>query len=319
MPNLKTSWMKSAKRLNKVRRRVPRLDFLARSIVEGYLTGLHRSPFHGYSAEFAEHKMYAPGEPIRFIDWKVYAKTGKFFIKKFDEETNMQVQFILDASPSMYYPQVEPYDLDRLNKIGFSVVAVAALCEILRRQRDAVGLSVFDEQLQLSTAAKTNTLHRQRILAELEKFWSRTPGRQGTALARNLHLIAEQLRRRSVAVLFTDFWATGTTMDAWIESLKHLRYKTAELLFFHVSDAETEDLFRFPDRPLRFRDLETGQSLNLYPSEIRAHYVRRRREMQQRLRDAAYRYDFDYYPVDVRTPFDEVLSAYLQKRLRMHG
>jgi len=298
---------------------VPSLDLLAKGIVEGYLTGLHRSPFHGYSSEFREHKMYTPGESIRFIDWKVYARTGKLYIKKFDEETNMQVQLVLDVSSSMYYPPVDRFDLENLNKIGFAVVASAVLSEILRRQRDAVGLSVYDESLLWHAEPRVNALHRQRILGYMEQLIGQPRKLRTTQSARSLHLVAERLRRRSLVVLFTDFWDFASRPDEVLEALKYLRFKSAELIVFHVRDRQTEDFFDFPDRPTRFTDLETGRQISLYPGEIRKAFRRKKEAVNARMREEAFRYGFDYVPVDVRTPYAEVISAYLQKRLRLHG
>ena len=310
--------MKHSDPLGPARLHVPPLDLLARGIVEGALTGWHRSPFHGYSSEFREHKMYTPGESIRFIDWKVYAKTEKYFIKKFDEETNMNVHFILDVSSSMYYPAVKRFDPERLNKIGFSVVAAAVLSEILRRQRDAVGLTAFHEDIVVHTPDKVNTLHRRRILSHLENLLAAPPEPKRTRNRKNLMLVAERIPRRSLAVLFTDFWTGDDPVEQTVEALKYLRYKASELIIFHVTDHTTEDLLDLPGRPTRFRDLETGEQISLNPDEIRAAYRRERLHTIRQLREAAFRYRMDYFPVDVRTPYREVISAYLQKRLRLH-
>ena len=296
---------------------VPNLDLLALEVVEGALTGLHRSPFHGYSAEFREHKMYTPGESIKFIDWKVFAKTEKLYIKKFDEETNMRVRLIIDASSSMYYPPVDKFDLNNLNKIGFSVVAAAVLSEILRRQRDAVGLSVFCKEIMVSLPEKTNTLHRKLITGELEKLLTLPQTQRGTAPVKNLHLIAENLKRRSLTVLFSDLWIDTADPGPVIEALKHLRYKSSELIVFHVLNKHDEIDFDFPNRPTRFVDAETGEQLNIYPGEIRQGYKEKSAGYFNRIREAFYNYNIDYFPVHTETPYDEVISSYLQKRLRM--
>jgi len=296
---------------------IPNLEFLAREIVEGSLTGLHRSPFHGFSAEFREHKMYVPGESVKFIDWKVYARSEKLYIKKFDEETNLRVHLILDASSSMYYPPRFRFDLDNLNKIGFSAVAAAVLIELFRRQRDAAGMSVFSENIDVSLPEKTNAVHRQLLYAKLEELLKNPEGNRQTGFARNLHLIAESLKRRSLTVLFTDLWLDENTVDAGLDALKHLRYKSAEMIVFHVLDARTEKEFLFENRPVRFVDTETGEKLNLYPQEIRKHYLEKQREYFNRFRELFYDYGIDYVPVDVAEGYTGVISAYLQKRLRM--
>ncbi len=296
---------------------IPNLEFLARQIVEGSLTGLHRSPFHGYSAEFREHKMYAPGESIKFIDWKVYAKTEKLYIKKFDEETNMRVRLIVDASSSMYYPGMNEFDLNNLNKLGFSVVASAVLNEILRRQRDAVGLSVFHEEISVSLPEKTNVLHRKLIVGELEKLLRAPRTGKKTKPVENLHLIAENLKRRSLSVLFSDLWTDNPDPEPLIDALKHLRYKSSELIIFHVLNWHKEVHFDFPEQPVRFTDVETGEQLNIYPQEIKKTYRTYLQKYFQRMREAFYNYNIDYYPVTTETPYHDIISSYLQKRLRM--
>jgi len=296
---------------------IPPLDFLAREIVEGALTGLHRSPFHGFSSEFREHKMYTPGEPVKFIDWKVYGKTDKLYIKKFDEETNMRVRLVIDASSSMYFPPKEKFDLKDLNKIGFAVVASAVLNEIFRRQRDAVGLSVFHEDISVDLPSKTNTLHRKIVLGELEKLLTRPSVSRKTYPARNLHTIADRLKRRSLTVLFSDLWPGEESPQALIEALRHLRYKSSELIVFHVFNKSSEADFSYPERPFRFKDVETGETLNIYPGEIRKNYREAFQQHLKTFREAFYRYGIDYWQVHTETPYREVISAYLQKRLRM--
>jgi len=304
-------------RLRPDRLEIPPLDVLARHIVEGSLTGLHRSPFHGFSSEFSEHKMYTPGEPVKFIDWKVYAKTDKLYLKKFDEETNMRVRLVVDASSSMYFPLPEVFDLENLNKIGYAAVASAVLNEIFRRQRDAVGLSVFAEDIITDLPEKTNMLHRQHIWGILENLLVSPDRARTTRSAGSLHEIAARIKRRTFSVVFTDLWTGEENPNDMIEALRHLRYKSSELLVFHLRDRQHEALFQYPDRPYRFKDAETGEILQIYPGEIRENYRRAYRAHIERFRDAFYKYDIDYWPVDTGAPYGEIISAYLQKRLRM--
>ncbi len=309
--------MKNSKHLTPDRLDIPNLEWLAKNIVEGFITGLHRSPFHGYSAEFREHKIYSPGESIKYIDWKVYAKTDRLYIKKFDEETNMRVRLILDASSSMFYPEMKKFDLNRLNKIGFSVVASAVLNEILKRQRDAVGLSAFHEEIIINIPEKTHLLHRKRILGHLENLLFQTPVRKRTFPLRNLHLIAETLKKRSLTVLFTDFWPDEDKVSEITDALKHLRYKSAELIVFHVTHKRTEQLFDFENKPLRFEDLETGEKISVFPDELKENYRQAYQERLQQILEELYAYGIDYHPVDVETPYSEVMATFLQKRLKM--
>ncbi len=307
----------SARKIAPYKLEIPRLDLLAKSIVEGSLTGLHRSPFHGYSAEFREHKMYVPGDPVKFIDWKVLARSGKVYVKKFEEETNLRAQLILDASSSMYYPPKEKFDLDDLHKLGFSVVAAAVLTEIFRRQRDATGLSVFASELEVNIPPKTNDAHRELIYATLEELLKKPHRPKTTAAVEALHLIAESLKKRSVTILFTDLWVMPEQIDDMLDALKHLRYKSAEMIVFHVTDRKTELDFGFENRPVRFVDPETGEQINILPAEWQKNYVKRQREYFDRFRELFYGYGIDYVAVDVAQGYEPVLSAYLQKRLRI--
>jgi uncharacterized protein (DUF58 family) len=292
------------------------LPLLVKQVVEGYISGIHKSPFHGYSAEFAEHKIYNPGESTKHIDWKLFAKTDKLYTKKYEEETNLRCHLIVDNSASMYYPVVKRLDLDHLNKIGFAVLAAGALMQLLKKQRDAVGLSVFSDAYQYYAPEKGSERHYQMLMGALGEVAMQPPDRKGTALHTYLHLIAEKLKRRSLVVLFTDMLQTEVDDERLFEALRHLKYNKHEVLLFHLTDRKTELDFAFENTPRRFTDVETGQRIDLYPENVRESYQKALQEYLHALRLVCGRYNIKYLQVDVAEPFARVMNAFMVERQR---
>src|SRR6056297_2593798 len=180
------------------------LELLARQVVEGFVSGLHKSPFHGFSAEFAEHKVYNNGESTRHIDWKLFAKTDKLYTKRYEEETNLRCHLILDNSASMHFPEMKELGLHNLNKIGFGILAIAALMNVLKKQRDAVGLSIYSDTYNYYSPEKGSERHFQMLLAKLNEVSLDTQPTKETETYTYLHQIAEKIKRRSLIFLFTD-------------------------------------------------------------------------------------------------------------------
>ncbi|MCR5821309.1 MAG: DUF58 domain-containing protein [Bacteroidales bacterium] len=297
------------------------LDFFARQVVEGFITGLHRSPFHGFSVEFSEHRQYNSGESTRNIDWKLYGRTDKLFIKTFEEETNLRCQLIIDQSGSMFFPVEGQGDLKHPNKLTFSVYATAALTELLLRQRDAFGLTLFSDHIDLSTPTRSSRTHQQYIYSLLEpllKPVNADDKRKSTAsVAESLHLTAEQLHRRSMVIIFTDaFVSTEKERDELFDALRHLRHCKHEVLFFHTFELARELDFEFDNRPHIFIDLETGQRLKVQPAEVAETYRSEMHRQQSELKQRAIQYNIDYQPVDVGRGFDQILMPFLIKRQR---
>nr|WP_256470458.1 DUF58 domain-containing protein [Robiginitalea marina] len=292
------------------------LPLLVKQVVEGYISGIHKSPFHGYSAEFAEHKIYNPGESTKHIDWKLFARTDKLYTKKYEEETNLRCHLIVDNSASMYYPPVKRLDLDHLNKIGFAVLAAGALMQLLKKQRDAVGLSVFSDAYQYYAPEKGSERHYQMLMGALGEVALQPPDRKGTALHTYLHLIAEKLKRRSLVVLFTDMLQTEVDDERLFEALRHLKYNKHEVLLFHLTDRKTELDFAFENTPRRFTDVETGQRIDLYPENVRESYQQALQEYLHALRLVCGRYNIKYLQVDVAEPFARVMNAFMVERQR---
>ena len=300
------------------------LDFYARQIVEGYLTGLHRSPFHGFSVEFAEHRQYTTGESTRNIDWKLYGRTNKLFVKRFEEETNLRCQLVIDHSGSMLFPTERHGNLQNPNKLTFACYATAVLSELLVRQRDAFGLSLISNGIDLQTDCRSNRLHQQYLLSLLEKeLLQHTPDKAGdktqlkdTQISEALHLIAEQLHKRSLVVIFTDALVKPSDQDPLMDALRHLRHCKHEVILFHTLHLAQEVQFTFPNRPTEFIDLETGRQLKVNPAEVANKYREKMAHQTADIKQHAIRYRIDYQPVDIAQGFDQVMLPYLLKRSR---
>jgi uncharacterized protein (DUF58 family) len=289
---------------------------LVKQVVEGYISGIHKSPFHGYSAEFAEHTIYNTGESTKHIDWKLYARTDKLYTKKYEEETNLRCHLVLDNSASMYYPLVPRLDLEHLNKIGFAVLAAGALMQLLKKQRDAVGLSVFSDAYQYCAPEKGSERHYHGLMQALTEIALRKPREEGTRLHTYLHLIAEKLKRRSLVVLFTDMFQDEVASERLFESLRHLKYNKHEVILFHLTDRKTELDFSFDNTPRRFTDVETGQRIDVYPDNIREAYQNALQDYLKSLRLVCMKYGIKYFPVDIAEPFARVLNTFLVERQR---
>lgn len=302
------------------------LDFYARQIVEGFLTGLHRSPFHGFSVEFAEHRQYTTGESTRNIDWKLYGRTNKLFVKRFEEETNLRCQLIIDHSGSMLLPPEGQGDLQHPNKITFACCAAAVISELLVRQRDAFGLSLLSDGIDLQTECRSSRPHQQYLLQILEQEMRQELTRnrhddnpmRTTHITEALHLTAEKLHRRSLVVLFTDAIVKPSDQDPLMDALRHLRHCKHEVLFFHVLHHGQEVAFDYPNRPTEFIDLESGRHLKVQPAEVADTYREMMARQSAEIKQHAIQYRIDYQPVDVGLGFEQVLLPYLLKRSRHH-
>ncbi|SHI34262.1 DUF58 domain-containing protein [Pseudozobellia thermophila] len=290
------------------------LELLANQVVEGFISGIHKSPFHGFSAEFAEHKIYNTGESTRHIDWKLYAKTDKLYTKRYEEETNLRCHMILDNSASMHYPDVGPLSILNLNKIGYGVLAIAALMNVLKRQRDAVGLSVFSDGYKYYAPEKGSERHHQMLLAKLAELATEAQPPQSTETYTYLHLIAEKIKRRSLIFLFTDMFQTETDDEKLFDALRHLKYNKHEVVLFHLLDKATECDFNFENVPKRFVDVETGEHIDLYSDTVRESYGKNIRAYFETLKLRCAKYRIKYVEVDVKADFSKVLNTYLVER-----
>jgi uncharacterized protein (DUF58 family) len=290
------------------------LDLLAKQVVEGFIAGMHKSPFHGFSAEFAEHKIYNQGESTRHIDWKLYAKTDKLYTKRYDEETNLRCHIILDNSSSMHYPKMSSFSLDSLNKIAFSSLAAASLMHMLKRQRDAVGLSIYSDAYDYYAPEKGSERHRQMLLTQLgEAVISKSLHKQ-TETYTYLHQIAEKIHRRSMIFLFTDMFQTSENADRLFEALQHLKYNKHDVILFHVFDKNKELTFDFDNKPKRFIDVETGEYINLYSETVKENYEKAVSDYFDALRLKCGQYRIKYVEADINKNFDNILTTYMIER-----
>lgn len=296
------------------------LELLAKQVVEGFITGLHKSPFHGFSVEFAEHRIYNTGEPTRHIDWKLFGRTDKLFVKRYEEETNLRCQVVIDGSSSMYFPFEKNWKRDGVpvNKLSFSVHCAASLLYLLKKQRDAVGLTVFSDKVDLHTQSKSNFAHQKMLFAELEKLLNPIHENvyKKSFTANALHEIAESVHKRSLVIIFSDMLASGDGGEVF-SALQHLRHNKHEVILFHVVDKSKELDFEFENRPYHFIDMETGERVKVHPSEIKETYVRSMAEYKKELMLHCAQYRIDFVEADIHEGYKQVLMSYLIKRTRM--
>jgi len=291
-------------------RRAGGLELLARQMVEGFITGLHKSPYHGFSVEFAEHRLYNEGQSTRHIDWKVFARTDRLYTKQYEEETNLRCLIALDCSASMYYPQ--PGN----DKIRFSIYAAAALSYLLTHQRDAVGLALFSDQLEELTTIKSTPAHLDKVFKLLDQKLNAPTKLKPTRIAEVLHTLAEKIHKRSLVVIFSDMFE-GENQEEIFKALQHLKHNKHEVLLFHITDHETELSFNFEERPYEFIDLESGEKLKLNPAEIKERFVNQLSLVHSELKMKCNQLRIDFISANARQNYFEVLQAYLIKRAKM--
>ncbi len=287
------------------------LELLAQQVVEGFITGLHKSPFHGFSVEFAEHRLYNQGDSIKNIDWKLFARTDKLFVKRFEEETNLRCQIVIDASSSMFYPD------KGLSKFKFSVMAAACLMQLLKCQRDAFGLTIFAENMDLHTPAKSTFAHQKFLFNELENILNQPKKNSKTHIADNLHTLANQLHQRSMVIIFSDMMennASVKSQDALFASLQHLKFNKHEVIIFNVNEQKHEVNFDFENRPHHFIDTETGQEIKVNPTLIKETYLQKMETFNKELDLKCAQYKINLVNVAIEDGFNTILNGWLISR-----
>lgn len=288
------------------------LELLAKKVVEGFITGLHKSPFHGFSVEFAEHRLYNTGESTRHIDWKLFGRTEKLFIKRYEEETNLRCQLVLDISSSMDFPADDPN-----SKLNFSINAAAALCELLKQQRDAFGITLFDSEVKKHIPPKSSPSHQKLIFNILDELISDKSQKKTTAAANALNQVAEVIHKRSLVIIFSDMFESGSDNEELFSALQHLMYKKHEVVLFHVTDKKKELEFEFENKPYHFIDLETGEEIKLNPTQIKDQYLRSMNKFNEELKVKCGQFKIELVEADIHEGFDKVLYTYLVKRSMM--
>jgi uncharacterized protein (DUF58 family) len=298
------------------------LDIFARQVVEGFITGLHKSPFHGFSVEFAEHRLYNNGESTKNIDWKLYGRTDKLFVKRYEEETNLRCQLVIDTSSSMYFPVDHNPSLEHPNKMTFAVYAAAVLMELLKKQRDAFGLTLFSDKIDIQTDTRSSTLHQKYIYTLLEpllqKYDAEKNSMKKTSIADPLHLVAEKLKRRSLVVILTDGWVDTEEQEKVFDALRHLRHCKHEVMLFHIYDNDKEINLNYGNKPHHFIDVETNKQIKIRPNEIAEQYRNLMAQQTATLKERAIQYGVDYILADINQGFHQVLQPYLIKRSRLY-
>jgi len=291
------------------------LELLAKQVVEGFITGLHKSPFHGFSVEFAEHRLYNTGESIKHIDWKLYGRTDKLFVKRYEEETNLRSQIILDVSSSMLFPYNEKF---RQTKLMFSIFSVASLIYLLRKQRDAVGLTLFSDEIEFHSQTKMSSVHSRMLYGKLNALLNEEQDlNKSSRPAELLHLISEKIHRRSLVLIFSDMFSSEEP-EKLFSALQHLKHNKHDVVLFHVTDMEHEAEFKYHNRPYKFIDMETGEVIKLNPNEIREYYQSTAGNFYENLKLKCGQYKIDFVQADVKSDFKEILLPYLLKRSKLY-
>ena len=293
------------------------LELLAKQVVEGFIIGLHKSPFHGFSVEFAEHRLYNQGESTRNMDWKVFARTDKLFVKRFEEETNLRCQIVVDASSSMYFPEIGKNSKNYINKLRFSALSAAALMHLLKKQRDAFGLSIFDKEVNIHTRCKSSTAHYRLMLTYLEKLIKNPERNKTTSAVAALHQIADSVHKRSMVMIFSDMFEHAEDQDQLFSALQHLKHNKHEVILFHTTDKSKEINFEFENRPYIFIDMETGEKVRLQSNQVKDYYVDQMKTYIDNLKVKCLQYKIDFVEADIQNGFRQVLQAYLVKRSKM--
>ncbi|MGP1514797.1 MAG: DUF58 domain-containing protein [Bacteroidales bacterium] len=296
------------------------IELKAKQVVEGFLSGLHKSPFHGFSVEFADYRAYNVGESTRFIDWKLFARTDKLFIKNYQQETNLRCIIVMDNSASMCFPWDKRHTtISNPNKITFAIYAVATILQMLYKQRDAFGLSLLSDKIDYLSEIKSTYAHKRHIFTLLEdllkKEYKSFP--TNTDIAPLLHQLANQIHKRSLVIIFTDLLSIRDNDEDFIKSLQHLKFARHEILLFHVFDKSLEEGLKYKNRPYRFVDMETKEELKINPSEIREQYQQMMTKRFSQIHSVCNDMHIDYIDCDIQAGFEQVLIPYFYKRIRM--
>ena len=292
------------------------LELLARQVVEGFIIGLHKSPFHGFSVEFAEHRLYNQGESTQHIDWKIFARTDRLYTKKFEEETNLRCQIVIDASSSMFFPELMPGGA-QVNKFRFSALAAASLMQLLRKQRDAFGLSIFSDHIIQHTKCKSSTTHYKLLLSYLDHIIANPDLNRKTHAAEALHQIADSTHKRSLVIILSDMMEEQQDTEQLLSALQHLKHNKHEVVLFHIMDKSHELDFEYDNKPYVFVDMESGEKVKLRGNEVKERYRSQMEEFLESLKMRCLQYKIDFVPVDIMEGFHPVLQSYLVKRKKM--
>jgi uncharacterized protein (DUF58 family) len=276
------------------------IELKARLVVEGFITGLHRSPYHGFSVEFAEHRQYRPGDEIRHLDWKVLGRTDKYFIKQYEEETNLRAVIAIDKSASMKYASK-----GNISKFEYATYLAAALSYLMVKQRDAVGMALYDTSVTTYLPPRS----RQSYIADMLKILAATKPTEQTGTSQALDLLAERINRRGLVIIISDFF---DDIDSVLNALRHFRHKKHDVIAFQILDPRERD-FKLGSGA-NIKDMETGEEILTHPYHIQNAYTNAFNDFISKIRNECYNRLIDYHLIDTSTPFDKALRNYLTKR-----
>ncbi|HRP02889.1 MAG TPA: DUF58 domain-containing protein [Candidatus Kapabacteria bacterium] len=279
------------------------LELIARLVVEGFITGLHRSPYHGFSVEFAEHRQYRPGDETRNIDWKVYARTNKYYVKQYEEETNLRSMIAIDTSASMKYKST-----NNISKFEYAIYLSAALATLMIKQRDAVGVATYNDGISKYYPPNSKASY----LTEILKMLSEVVPSDITSTSKALDSLAERIKRRGLVIIMSDFL---DDFDSVINALKHFRHRNHEVIAFQILDPREID-FKL-GQGSTFKDLETGEEIVSHPIHIQHSYSQQVKEFTNKIKNECFNHNIDYNLIDTSTPFDKAMLGYLTKRKKM--
>jgi uncharacterized protein (DUF58 family) len=282
------------------------------------MTGFHKSPFHGFSVEFAEHRLYNTGESTKHIDWRLYARTDKLFVKRFEEETNLRAMFVLDSSSSMFFPYKESSKIEESNKFSFSIYACGVIMQILYKQRDAFGLSFVAENIDYLSPIRTNLAHKQYLFTLLEnKIKQDNKLSKITCLDKALHSLSEQIHRRSLFIIFTDLFSDSFSAEQLIDSLRHLKHNKHEVILFHVFDGDKEINLDYKQGYYRFIDVENKMELKITIEDIKKQYTQAIKDRLELIKSECNKLRVDFVAADINKGFDQILFPFLIKRSKL--
>ncbi|OUV56218.1 MAG: hypothetical protein CBC73_02740 [Flavobacteriales bacterium TMED113] len=289
------------------------LDFFAKQVVEGFLTGLHKSPFHGFSVEFAEHRMYNNGDSIKNIDWKLFARSDKLFVKRYEEETNLRCHLVIDSSSSMNFPIHS-----KNNKLNFSLFSSACLMNLFRRQRDAFGVTLFSDKINFHSEARLSKKHYFRLLHELEKkILDKEKVNQKTLFSSVLNEFTQRISKRSLVIIFSDLQGNQDEIDELFNSLKQLKHKKNEIILFHVQEFDKEKELNYKNKFFNFIDLETNDEVKINPYLYKNEYEQSQIKLHDLIKLKCAKYKIDYFSTDINKGYKNVLKSYLIKRSKL--
>ena len=301
---------------SKLLNQIAPLELKARKILEGFISGLHKSPYYGFSVEFAEHRPYNHGDEIRHIDWKVYGKSERYYIKQYEEETNLRCHILLDVSSSMLFKYYADW-----SKLKYAIHMAASLAYLMHRQRDGVGLIPFDTRPITTIPPKSSYSHLRYMFKQLEQYLAeeqtKAPDQRKTASAEVIHEIAERINRRSLVIILSDLFENTSRQDELASALKHLKHRKHEVILFHLLEKRSERELDLPDRRYIFQDLETGSEIDVLPRQVKQDYKEKMNTYVEEFKHMCGNAKIDFHQIDTESSFEHSLIAYLNKRRRL--